>query len=44
LAFLSLSDLLDRRNVSAQILDATGPIRYRRFAGRVVTFGLSANF
>lgn len=45
LAFLSVSDLLDRRNVSSQILAAeAGPIRYRRFAGRVVTFGLSANF
>ncbi|MDV3456050.1 TonB-dependent receptor [Sphingomonas sp. HF-S4] len=44
LGFVSVSDLLDRRNAASQILTADGSTRYRRFAGRVVTFGLSLNF
>ena len=45
LAFLSLANILDRRNVSSQILGENGtPIRYRSYPGRVLTFGISLNF
>lgn len=45
LAFLSVKNLLDRRNLSSQILTAEGePARFREFAGRVATFGISLNF
>ena len=53
LAFLSVANILDRRNVSSQILgeddapilgEDDAPIRYRSFAGRVLTFGISLNF
>lgn len=45
LAFLSVRNLLDRGNFSSQILTANdAPDRFREFAGRVLTFGISLNF
>lgn len=45
LAFLSVRNILSRRNVAAQILTMDdAPDRFREFAGRVVTFGISLNF
>ncbi|TPG10788.1 TonB-dependent receptor [Sphingomonas oligophenolica] len=45
LAFLSINNLLDRRNASSQIL-STDPssLRLRSYPGRVLTAGISLNF
>lgn len=45
LAFLSINNLLDRRNASSQALNEDpASLQLRRYAGRVFTAGISLNF